>query len=138
MICSIEDTTDFPRVWCAKTDGSRVVCGTSTRKIREFDLGGALQWRVDDAHAGQVKALCMMKGGRIVSGGDRNVHVWERDKQVRTFSDHQDLVTSVIALSPGKDMIVSGSRDKTVKVVTSLLNISHSPALGYRSRRLQR
>jgi WD40 repeat protein len=101
-------------------DGRRLAMGAerNTVKIRDLQTGKELQlW----GHKGEVYTLAFSpdaEGRWVASAGeDSVVRVWDSHtgKLVRNFRSHTGLVSS-LSFSPDGRLLVSGSRDHTVKV----------------------
>jgi WD40 repeat protein len=102
-------------------DGRRVATGGEDNTIKIWDVEKEGEAQTLRGHNGEVYALAFSSdkdGLWIASGGeDSAVKVWNSHtgKLVRNFRGHMGLVSSV-AFSPDGQRLVSGSRDKTVKV----------------------
>ncbi len=102
-------------------DGRRLVAGGERNTVKIWDVQTGQELHTLEGHSGDVWAAAFSPdpGGRWVAsaGEDSTVKVWDSDTGtfVRNFRGHIGLVTSV-AFSPDGRLLVSGSRDGTVKV----------------------
>src|SRR5262249_48721949 len=102
-------------------DGRRLATGGAENTVKIWDVQTGEELRTHRGHGGEVYPLAFSpddNGRWIASAGeDSTVRVWDSHsgKLVRTFRGHRGLVSSV-AFSPDGRRLVSGSRDKTVKV----------------------
>jgi WD40 repeat protein len=102
-------------------DGQRLAAGGKKNTVKIWDAETRQELRTLEGHHGEVYAVAFSpdKDGRwIASGGeDSAVKIWDSHSGalVRNFRGHTGLVCSV-AFSPDGRRLVSGSRDKTVKV----------------------
>jgi WD40 repeat protein len=113
-------------------DGRRLATGGEKNSVKIWDVqtGEKLQ-TLAGQHSGEVYALAFSpdEDGRWVAsaGEDSAVKVWDSHTGafVRSFRGHTGLVSSV-AFSPDGGRLVSGSRDRTVKIwdVTQLEKLS--------------
>jgi len=126
-------------------DGRRIISGAEDQTVRVWDAESGVELAVLRGHDGSVRSVAYSPDGcRIVSGAeDQTVRVWdaERGAELSAFLGHEgsvyvssvmsgilrrgprkgvllghdECVTSV-AYSPDGQRIVSGARDKTVRV----------------------
>jgi WD40 repeat protein/serine/threonine protein kinase len=102
-------------------DGRRLATGGEENTVKIWDVQTGKELRILKGHKGEVYTLAFSPddGGRWIAsaGEDSTVRVWDSHtgKLVRTFRGHRGLVSS-LAFSPDAKFLVSGSRDKTVKV----------------------
>ena len=62
-----------------------------------------------------VTSVCVTNDGKIVSGSNQTVHVWDMEgKELAICRGHENVIWSVCVASDGK--IVSGSYDNTVRI----------------------
>jgi WD40 repeat protein len=102
-------------------DGRRLATGgeENTVIIRDVETGEELTLRGE--HSGEVYTLAFSPDddGRLIAtaGEDSAVKVWDSHtrKLIHSFRGHTGLVTS-LSFSPDGRRLVSGSRDKTLKV----------------------
>jgi WD40 repeat protein len=108
-------------------DGRQIVSGSIDRTIKLWDVATGHEIRTFSGHSGFVYAVAFSPDGRqIISGAggldsgrvqpDSTIKLWDAvtGQELRTFSGHSDLITSV-AFSPDGRQIISGSRDRTIK-----------------------
>jgi eukaryotic-like serine/threonine-protein kinase len=102
-------------------DGRRLVTAGEGNTVKIWDVQTGRELKTLRGHTGDVCAVAFSpdSGGRWVAsaGEDSTVKVWDSHTGtlVRSFRGHIGLVSSV-AFSPDGLRLVSGSRDKTVKV----------------------
>ena len=102
-------------------DGRRLATGAENNTVRIWDVQTGEPLQTLTGHNGEVYTLAFSPdddGRWIASGGeDSAVKIWDSHtgKLVRNFRGHMGLVSS-LAFSPDGKRLVSGSRDKTVKV----------------------
>jgi WD40 repeat protein len=112
-------------------DGRRLATGGEGNTVKIWDLQNGLELQTLRGHSGEVYTLAFSpdEEGRWVAsaGEDSAVKIWDSHtgKLVRSFRGHTGLVSSV-AFSPDGRLLVSGSRDHTVKVwdLTPLSEVS--------------
>jgi WD40 repeat protein len=101
-------------------DGRRLVAGGEDHTVKIWDVQTGRELLTILGHSGDVWAAAFSPdcGGRWVAsaGEDSTVKVWDSHAGtlVRSFRGHTGLVTS-IAFSPDGRLLLSGSRDQTVK-----------------------
>jgi eukaryotic-like serine/threonine-protein kinase len=108
-------------------DGRRLATGGKANTVKIWDVQNGQTPRTLEGHKGDVYTVAFspVDDGRWIAsaGEDSVVKVWDSHtgKMVRNFRGHRGLVTS-LAFSPDGRLLVSGSRDHTVKVwdLTSL------------------
>ena len=118
----------------AQLDDGRIATGSYDETIRiwtlpqlnpEFVLpgpaAGAKCVAVLKGHQTVVRTLCTRPGGLIVSGGyDKTVRVWRvgarSGKLLRTMTGHGDWVNGIVALGGARELVVTSSEDKTLRV----------------------
>jgi WD40 repeat protein len=104
-------------------DGKRLATGGDDNSVLIWDVEKGEQLvRPLRGHSKEVYAVAFSpddKGRWIASGGeDGKVKIWDSQtgKLLRTFRGHTDLIFSVEFSPPDGRLLVSGSRDHTVKV----------------------
>jgi ribosomal RNA-processing protein 9 len=111
-----EITPDARFVYCAGKDGVVVKYNLNERKrVAEF----ARVQKDKDGHYDQILCMAVSSDGKYLATGgkDKRLCVWsvEDDKLIRMFTQHRDEVTGV-CFQKGKNILYSGSADRTVKV----------------------
>ncbi|KAJ4359083.1 SCF ubiquitin ligase complex subunit cdc4 [Ascochyta clinopodiicola] len=120
-------------VTCLQFDTDKILTGSDDTNINVYDTKtGALRSRLE-GHEGGVWAL-QYEGNTLVSGStDRSVRVWdiEKGKCTQVFQGHTSTVRCLVILKPTKvgetldgrpimmpkeEMIITGSRDSTLRV----------------------
>jgi WD40 repeat protein len=102
-------------------DGRRLVAGGEKFTVMIWDVGTGRELQTLRGHSGDVWAAAFSPdpGGRWVAsaGEDSAVKVWDSETGtlIRSFRGHTGLVTTLAFSSDGR-LLVSGSRDGTVKV----------------------
>jgi WD40 repeat protein len=102
-------------------DGKRLATGGEENTVVLWDVETGRELRRFRGHRGEVYTLAFIPDGEgrwIASAGeDGTIKVWDAHagELVRTFRGHSGLV-SCLAFSPDGRRLVSGSRDKTLKV----------------------
>jgi WD40 repeat protein len=102
-------------------DGRRLATVGEENTVKIWDLEQGRELRALRGHTGEAYTVAFSPdpGGRWVAAGgeDSTVRVWDSRTGVlvHTFRGHTGLVSSV-AFSPDGKRLISGSRDKTVKV----------------------
>ena len=102
-------------------DSRRLVAAGEEHTVKIWDVQTGRELQTLRGHSGDVWAAAFSPdpGGRSVAstGEDSTVKLWDSHTGtlVRSFRGHTGLVTS-IAFSPEGRLLLSGSRDKTVKV----------------------
>ncbi len=102
-------------------DGRRLATGGEDNTVKIWDVQNGRELHTLRGHSGEVYTVAFSPdddGRWVASGGeDSAVKVWDSHtgKLVRTFRGHTGLVIS-LAFSPDGRRLVSGSRDKTVKI----------------------
>ncbi|WUR04903.1 notchless protein 1-like protein [Vairimorpha necatrix] len=102
-------------VLCLKFDDI-LVTGGSDCTIRFWDLTTKTQKKILKKHNHWIQCLNISPCKKFVVSGsiDGDIKLWSSDGEfIRSFIGHRD---SVVAINFFKDMIVSASRDKSVKV----------------------
>jgi WD40 repeat protein len=101
-------------------DGRRLVTGSERHTAQIWDVETGQELKTLEGHSGDVCAVAFSPdpGGRWVAsaGEDSTVKVWDSHtgKLLRNFRGHTGLVSSPAFIDGTR--LVSGSRDKTVKV----------------------
>lgn len=120
-------------VTCLQFDTDKILTGSDDTNINVYDTKtGALRSRLE-GHEGGVWAL-QYEGNTLVSGStDRSVRVWdiEKGKCTQVFQGHTSTVRCLVILKPTQigetldgqpimmpkdDLIITGSRDSTLRV----------------------
>lgn len=120
-------------VTCLQFDTDKILTGSDDTNINVYDTKtGALRSRLE-GHEGGVWAL-QYEGNTLVSGStDRSVRVWdiEKGRCTQVFQGHTSTVRCLVILKPTKigethdgqpimmpkeDLIITGSRDSTLRV----------------------
>ena len=120
-------------VTCLQFDTDKILTGSDDTNINVYDTKtGALRSRLE-GHEGGVWAL-QYEGNTLVSGStDRSVRVWdiEKGRCTQVFQGHTSTVRCLVILKPTKvgetldgrpimmpkeEMIITGSRDSTLRV----------------------
>jgi WD40 repeat protein/serine/threonine protein kinase len=102
-------------------DGRRLAAAGEENMVKIWDVQNGLEVQTLRGHSGEVYTVAFSPddAGRWLAsaGEDSAVKVWDSHtgQLVRSFRGHTGLVSSV-AFSPDGRRLVSGSRDKTVKV----------------------
>ena len=87
-----------------------VLVGTAAGEVLRLGSGAPLA-----RHAGAVRALAALSGGRFASGGeDDRVRVWTETGEPLAEHRHGDFVTSLLPLADGR--LLSTSYDTTLRV----------------------
>jgi WD40 repeat protein len=115
-------------------DGLRLATGGEENTVIIWDVETGEKLQTLRGHSGEVYTLAFSPdddGQWVASGGeDSAVKVWDSHsgKLKRSFRGHMGLVSS-LSFSPDGSRLVSGSRDKTVKVwdVTQLSDSERKP-----------
>ncbi|KAL5118521.1 SCF ubiquitin ligase complex subunit cdc4 [Pleosporales sp. CAS-2024a] len=120
-------------VTCLQFDTDKILTGSDDSFINVYDTNtGAIRQRLQ-GHEGGVWAL-QYEGNTLVSGStDRSVRVWdiEKGKCLQIFQGHTSTVRCLVILKPAQigetadgqpilmpkqDLIITGSRDSTLRV----------------------
>ncbi|KAH7383236.1 WD repeat-containing protein pop1 [Pyrenochaeta sp. MPI-SDFR-AT-0127] len=120
-------------VTCLQFDTDKILTGSDDTNINVYDTkSGALRSRLE-GHEGGVWAL-QYEGNTLVSGStDRSVRVWdiEKGRCTQVFQGHTSTVRCLVILKPTKigetldgqpilmpkeELIITGSRDSTLRV----------------------
>lgn len=98
-------------------DGNKIVTGCSDKKLIIYDAGNAAELHNIDAHANWVNGVDWSSKNEIAScGDDMEIKIWdEHIMPIRTITGHTASVTCV-KFTPDGNTIVSGSKDKTIKI----------------------
>jgi WD40 repeat protein/serine/threonine protein kinase len=102
-------------------DGGRLATGAEENTVKIWDVQTGWELQTLRGHNGEVYSVAFSpdEDGRWVAsaGEDSAVKIWDSQtgKLVRSFRGHTGLVSS-LSFSPDGSRLVSGSRDKTVKV----------------------
>jgi WD40 repeat protein len=102
-------------------DGRRLATGGEANTVKIWDVQNGQPLQTLQGHNGDVYAVAFSPNddGRWVAsaGEDSAVKIWDSHtgKLVHSFRGHTGLVSS-LAFSPKGRLLVSGSRDHTVKV----------------------
>jgi len=102
-------------------DGRRLVTGGEGNTVKIWDVQTGDELQTLRGHSGDVCAVAFSpdREGRLVAAGGEGstVHVWNSHTGtlVRSFRGHTGLVSSLAFTRDGRSL-VTGSRDKTVKV----------------------
>jgi WD40 repeat protein len=116
------------------SDGQRLATGGEETTVKIWDVQTGRELHTLRGHSGEVYTLAFSPDAEsrwVASAGeDSSIKIWESHagKLVRSFRGHTGLVSS-LAFSPDGRRLVSGSRDKTVKVwdVTQLQRSEREP-----------
>jgi WD40 repeat protein len=116
------------------SDGQRLATGGEENTVKIWDVQTGRELHTLRGHSGEVYTLAFSPDAEsrwVASAGeDSSIKIWESHagKLVRSFRGHTGLVSS-LAFSPDGRRLVSGSRDKTVKVwdVTQLQRSEREP-----------
>src|SRR5262245_45578400 len=75
--------------------------------------------RTLQGHTGEVHALAIAPGGKVLASGspDHNIKLWDiaTGKELRTLQGHTDEVYTVV-FAPDGTLLVSGGLDRTVRI----------------------
>jgi WD40 repeat protein len=102
-------------------DGRRLATGGEANTVKIWDVQTGQPLRTLEGHRGEVYTVAFSPVGHgrwVASAGeDSTVKIWDSltGTLVRSFRGHTGLVSS-LAFSPDGQRLVSGSRDKTVKI----------------------
>jgi WD40 repeat protein/serine/threonine protein kinase len=102
-------------------DGRRLVTGGEANTVKIWDVQTGQLLRTIEGHKGEVYSVAFspVGEGRLVAsaGEDSTVKIWDSltGELVRSFRGHRGIVSS-LSFSPDGRFVVSGSRDKSVKV----------------------
>jgi WD40 repeat protein len=99
-------------------DNRKVASGGADKTVRVWDVRAKKEVAVYKGHEGDVVGVAFTAdGARVVSvGADKKLYVWGDDKKkTMSLASHDDKITCA-AFFPEKDLVVTGSLDKTARV----------------------
>ncbi|KAJ3319967.1 SCF ubiquitin ligase complex subunit cdc4 [Boothiomyces sp. JEL0866] len=109
-------------------DGDNIISGSDDHTIHIYDTKTGLLVKKLEGHAGGVWALQYWKSTLVSGSTDRTVRVWDMDTEECThvFDGHTSTVRCLLiitpqmnsegVLEPSEPLIVTGSRDATLRV----------------------
>ncbi|KAI9004309.1 WD40-repeat-containing domain protein [Phycomyces nitens] len=119
-------------VTCLQFDEEKVITGSDDHSVNVYDIKTGNLIRVLSGHSGGVWALKYVGNTLVTGSTDRTVRIWDINTGVcrHTFQGHSSTVrcltiivptepsesTNDHSLQPSQPLIVSGSRDFTLKV----------------------
>ena len=111
------------RALAVRRDGRRVVSGGDDQRVRMWDPAAPHRLVGLARHGGRVLAVKVLPDGRVVSGGENWIRVWDFTPGGAApigLGGHDDIVRALDALPDGR--VVSGGDDQRVR--------AWDPALG--------
>lgn len=92
----------------------QIVTGSETGIVKVWQQGKIIQTL--KAHTAAVESIAIKANGQIVTASeDSTIKVWQGSKAIQTLTGHSAGVRA-IAINPDDQTIISGSRDKTLKI----------------------
>lgn len=117
LLSTIPTGTSYAFAIAFSPDGNRMATGCSNKKLMIHDLGNAAVLHNYDAHANWVTGVDWSVNERIVTcGDDLKINLWDTSgNNLWSVTGHTSVINCVKFTTDGQ-YIVSGSRDKTIKV----------------------
>lgn len=120
LLLKIPVVEDKLRTLCLSPDGKMLLVGASDGRIRIFDTGYFNELEMFDAHVGGVYCMRFLRDGNLMTGGrDGHLRLWNfsgaKPRLVEAVPAHNYAIYS-IDLHPELPYVVSGSRDRKVKI----------------------
>jgi WD40 repeat protein len=95
----------------------QIVTGSEDGTIKIWQQGKAIKTLI--GHTAAVEAITISPDHKIISGSeDGTIKIWQQGKAINTLTGHSSGVRAVAITADGT-IIISGSRDKTLKIWNS-------------------